>query len=321
MVRRRLVFLLASTAVCSTALATPGGYPTKPIELIVPWPPAGGPDIGTRAVIPELEKRLGQSVIVENRPGANSITGTLAVSKAVPDGYTLLSGNTAFALNPSIKLNLPYDPGKDFTPIAQIGSGTGYLVVVNPKSKITSIPDLIAQCRKSKCYYGSAGIGNSTQLAAALFSVEAGSPMKHIPYPGVADAMQALLTGEVTVAFVTPASSVGKVKAGDMRAIAFTGETPLPELPNVPLMAQFVPSYRLSGAWLGLFAPAGVPSAIVQKLNSAVRAAEKDSQVRQTMDRLGYAPSDESPSQFAHFVRQDIRDWAAAAKAAGLKPE
>ena len=311
--------MLGLVAICAGHAALAQTYPAGPVRVVVPWPVAGGPDIGTRAIIPALEKQLGQTIIVENRPGANSITGTRSVAVATPDGYTLLSGNTAFSLNPAGKQALPYDPLKDFVPIAEIGRGTGYIVFVSPKSGIKSVKDLIEVCKHRECYFGSAGIGNATHLAAAVFSAKTSVPMKHIPYPGVADSMHALLTGEVTVAFVTPAAGTSKALSGELTAIAFTGETPLKDAPAIPLLKDTVPGYRLSGAWLGLFAPANTPGSIVEKVNGAVRRAAKNPEVEDQLSKLGYNPSDRSPAEFADFVRNDIADWTEAYKAAGMQ--
>ncbi len=315
------LFVLSLAAACLAYGAAAQTFPTRPLRVVVPWPVAGGPDIGTRAMIPAFEKQLGQTVIVENRPGANSITGTRSVAAAAPDGYTLLSGNTAFSLNPAAKLQLPYDSLNDFVPVGEIGRGTGYIVFVAPSSGITSVPELITSCKKRDCFYGSAGIGNATHLAAAVFSAKTNTPMKHIPYPGVADSMHALLRGEVTVAFVTPAAGTGKALNGELRAIAFTGDTPLKELPEVPLLKEYVQGFRLSGAWLGLFAPAGTPKSVVETINAALRRAGKNTDVEEQLSRLGYIPSDRSPEEFADFVRNDIADWAAAFKVAGVEAQ
>ena len=296
-------------------------WPTQPIRFVVPWPVAGGPDIIARAFASGFQKVITAQVIVENRPGANSITGTRSVMSASPDGYTLLAANTAFGVNPSAYKKLPYDTLKDFSPISLIGKSTGYIVVVNPKSQLKSLTDLVSAAKNSKLFYGSAGIGNGTHLAAALFAHETGIEMGHIPYPGVADAMHAILTGEVNLAFVTTAAGLPKVNSGELKAIGYTGDKLPAGLNDAQLVNQIAKNYQLSGAWVGLFAPTGTSSGIISEINRIASAATKDDDFQSILRASGYETEQGSPEDFSRFVANDIKSWEKAFQAAKLNPQ
>lgn len=294
------------------------GWPVQPVRFVVPWPVAGGPDIITRAFVAAFQKVIAGPVIVENRPGANSITGTRSVTTAPPDGYTLLAANTAFGVNPSAYKKLPYESMRDFAPISLIGKSTGYVVVVSPKSRLRSLTDLVAEAKSAKVFYGSAGIGNGTHLAAALFAYETGIEMGHIPYPGVADAMHSILTGEVSLAFVTTAAGLPKVQSGELRAIGYTGESLPAGLKDTQLVGEVAQRYQLSGAWVGLFAPAGTAPGVVREINRLAGEAAKDGEFLAVLQASGYETDAGSPADFGRFVENDIKSWGKAFEAAKL---
>lgn len=296
-------------------------WPNQPIHFVVPWPVAGGPDIIARAFATGFQKAITAQIIVENRPGANSITGTRSVMSASPDGYTLLAANTAFGVNPSAYKKLPYDTLKDFSPISLIGKSTGYIVVVAPNSQLKSLTDLVSAAKNSKLFYGSAGIGNGTHLAAALFAHETGIEMGHIPYPGVADAMHAILTGEVNLAFVTTAAGLPKVKSGELKAIGYTGDKLPTGLNDAQLVNEIAKNYQLSGAWVGLFAPTGTSSRIISEINRIASVATKDDDFQSILRASGYETEHGSPEDFGRFVATDIKSWEKAFQAARLNPQ
>lgn len=303
-----------------TLLAAAETYPSRPIRVVVPFAPGGAPDIVARIVAAGLEQPLGQSLIVENRTGANGIVGMQAVATADPDGYTILNVPPAFVVNPSVYKTLPFDIFRDFAPVANVGIGSGYLVMVRPGLPVHSIAELIDYAKSHRVLYGSAGVGNTLHLAAALFCVKAGIEMEHVPFHGAAPIMTALLSGTIDLTFATPTSS-SFVVSGQLRAIGFTGQTPLAELPDVPLVKDTLPSFDIEGSWEGWLAPAKTPPDIVGKLNAAVRAALKVSAVRDAIVRAGYAPSDMSPAEFAAFLHAEAERYAQAVRAAKIEPQ
>jgi tripartite-type tricarboxylate transporter receptor subunit TctC len=303
-----------------TLLASAQQYPERAIRVIVPFAPGGAPDVVARIVAAAIEAPLGQSVIVENRLGANGIVGMQAVASADPDGYTLLDTPPAFVINPSVNKALPFDIFRDFAPVANAGISPGYLVMVRPSLPVRSIAELIDYAKTHRVLYGSAGVGNTLHLAAALFCVKAGIDMEHVPFRGAAPIMTALLAGTIDLTFATP-TSASFVTSGQLRAIGFTGNAPLAELPDVPLVKATLPSFDIEGSWEGWFAPAKTPPDIVAKLNATIRAALKTSPSREAIVRAGYEPTDMSPEAFAAFVHAEAERYAEAVRAAKIEPQ
>lgn len=297
------------------------GYPDRPIKLVVPFPPGGANDIVARAVGAQVETQVGQAVIVENRSGANGIVGTQAVANADPDGYTLLHVSSSFTINPAVYKKLPYDNFRDFTPVANLGVGAGYIVVVNPALPIRDVAELVAYARTHPTFYGSSGTGNPLQLAAESFKVEAGAPLESVPFRGTAPALTALIAGQIQVMFAPPGTVLGYLESGQLRAIGFTGEAPLREKPDLPLVRATVPSYVFKGAWHGWFAPATTPAALVERLNSEARTAMRLPRVLETLRQTGYEPVEQSPAEFSAFVREDAERMAQAVRAAKIEPQ
>jgi tripartite-type tricarboxylate transporter receptor subunit TctC len=300
------------------ALAQP--YPIRPIRVIVPFAPGGAPDVVARIVAGAVEKPLGQSVIVENRTGANGIVGMQAVATAEPDGYTLLSVPPSFVINPSVYKTLPFDIFRDFAPVANAGISPGYLIMVRPSLPVHSVAELIDYAKTHRVLYGSAGVGNTLHLAPALFAAKAGIEMEHVPFRGVAPAMTAILAGTIDLTFGTP-TSASFVTSGQLRAIGFTGRKPLAELPDVPLVKDTLPSFDIEGSWEGWFAPAKTPAPIIDRLNEAVRTSLKIPSVRDAIIRAGYEPADMSPAAFAAFVHAEEARYAEAVRAAKIEPQ
>jgi tripartite-type tricarboxylate transporter receptor subunit TctC len=312
-----LIALLCSAI--SVLAQTASSYPAEPIRIIVPFGPASGPDFAVRALQQVLQETIKQSVRVENRPGANSIIGTRAVATAAPDGYTLLGASTGFSTIEITTSQPGFDPLKDFAPVSLTARGAGYLLVVSSKSPFTTMADLVAGAKKSEVFYGSPGIGNTLHLVAALFAEKAGGTFKHVPYPGVADAVLATARGEVGFAFATPPAVIGLLQSGELRAIGYAGSEPLPEMPTVPLVSSFAREFRIAEPWSGILAPAKTPGPVITVLNSALRRATEIPRYKTLLEPGSYRPYSSSPEEFRSFLEQNISDWRAAAQAAGIK--
>jgi tripartite-type tricarboxylate transporter receptor subunit TctC len=304
----------------STSLVSAQSYPAEPIRIVVPFGPASGPDFAIRALQPTLAEILKQSVRVENRPGANSIIGTRAVATAAPDGYTLLGASTGFSTIESTTSQPGFSPMRDFKPVGFSARSAGYVLVVSAKSPHATLQDLIAAGKRSPVFYGSPGIGNTLHLVAAFFAEKTGAPVKHVPYPGVADAVLATARGEVDFTFATLAAVMGQVQSGDLRAIGYAGSTPIAEQPSVPLVSSIAPGFRLAEPWAGLLAPARTPDSAIMTLNNALKRASEDPKYKTALHAGGYTPASNSPAEFQAFLEQNISDWKQAARAAGITP-
>ncbi len=290
------------------------------MHILVGFAAGSGPDVLARAVAAQLGADLGQNFIVENRPGANGTIATAVVAQAAPDGYTLLYTSDSIAPTPFIYKNLPYNVFKDLAPIATVGVLDGLLMLVNPSSPAHNVKEFIDYAKKNPVFYGSPGIGNGLHLAAALFNKATGLHMEHVPFKGASEVSAALLGGDINVMFVTPPSVIGLVKSGQLRALAFTGSRPFPELPDVPLMEDTVPDYPPVKGWGIFFAPAKTPLALVDKLNAAVRHALTVPAVVNVVQKSGYIPDDRTPAQVAEFFRTQVDEAQKAVQAAGIEP-
>jgi len=311
--------LLALSA--ADAMAQASAYPSKPIRYVVPYP-AGGPlDIVARVLAQKLNAQFGQPVIVDNRPGAGGNIGADAVAKSPPDGHTILMGAVAtHAINPHLYRTLPYDPVRDFTAIALV-SQVPNILVVHPSLPVKSVRDLIAlaKAKPGALNFGSGSTGSAGHLAGELFKVMAGVDMVHVPYKGAAPAVADLLGGQIQLMFDNLASALPNIKAGRVRAVAVTTERRSPQMPELPTIAESgLPGFDVS-TWFGVFAPAGLPSEIVTKLNGAINAALQLPDVRSQLSNLGAEPAAYSPQQFADFVRRELVKYEKVVKASGAK--
>jgi tripartite-type tricarboxylate transporter receptor subunit TctC len=314
--------LLAGLAACAGSLAwAQSSYPSRPVRVVVPFPPGGNVDAFARVLYRQVEAELGQPIVIDNRGGANSILGADIVAKAMPDGYTLLNTSFAFAVNPSIYKKLPFDVVKDFVPVTNVAVGLGYLMVVHPSLPAKSVAELIELARKQPVRYSSAGIGNGQHLAGELFNMKTGVGLQHVPYKGGGPALTAVVSGEVQVHF--PAASVGipQVKAGRVRALAFTGEKRLASLPEVPTVSETVPGYVADAGWHAVFAPANTPAAIVAKVHQAIHKALQVPPVREYFVGNGYEPKGDPPAVWAKAYRADLQRFAEIARAAKIEPQ
>ncbi len=299
-------------------------YPSRPLRIVVGFSPGGAPDLVARQASEALSARFGQSVVVDNRPGANGVIGADIVSKANPDGYTVLVTSASFAINPSIYRKLPYDPVAGFAPVTNVALGGGLILCVNANSPFRSVRDLVAMAKKpgARVSYGSAGIGNATHLTAALFNHQAGTQMTHVPYKGAGQAIAALLGSEVQLLFTSTASSLKYIEAGRLRALAYNHSTRNPALPDVPTMAEAgVPGTVIEGSWYGVFAPPKTPHAIVVRLQQEIAQATRQPAVREWLATLALEPDGRSPEEFKTFVERSIARYRELVKLAGIEPQ
>ena len=295
-------------------------YPSHPIKMVVPFEPGGGTDLLARVIGEKLAEALYQPIIVENRSGAGTQIGATAVARATPDGYTLLSSSlTTYAFNPSLYKKLPYDPARDFAPISLTGR-FAFLLVANPAFAANSLPDLIAMAKASpdKLVFASAGPGSPHQLAMELLLNRAGVRMVHVPYKGAASGLKDVISGEVPVMMLDVATAREPIKAGLLKVLASASLQRSAEFPNVPTIAELgYPGYEAS-AWQGIVVPAKTPTAIVEKLNHAVRTALDDPGVREKLLAAGIEPIESTPEDFAAYIQSETQKWREVIKAANV---
>jgi tripartite-type tricarboxylate transporter receptor subunit TctC len=325
--RHHLRTILVLFALAASALLLPNDqalavYPDRVIRIVVPFAPGGGTDVIARTLAQEMAKDLGVGVVVENKPGAGTIIGTQAVAVSEPDGYTLLMGTFSHAVNLSLNGKLPYDPHKDFAPVALVARSFN-LVVVNPKSKINSIADLIAAAKAEpdKLSYGTFGIGTSAHLAGELFKDMAKVNLTMVPYKGSAPAITDLIGGQIQVMFTTVASAASLVEGGQLRAVAVTSPERSPAFPQLPTVSEAgVPGYAAE-SWYGLFAPAKTPADIVARLNRSAAKAVQSEVFRKLSVNEGLVLITQPPEELDRYVRGEEERWRKVIEHAGIKAE
>jgi len=322
--RRRFAVVL----LCVAALASGSGiagaqtYPERPIRVIVPFSPGGAVDGPMRLLAQEMSKKLGQQVVVENKPGAGATIGSELVAKAPADGYTLLLASQTNAISASLYRALAYDPIEDFAPIALIGREPGVLVVY-PALPVTSVAEFVAyaKARPGKVDYASSGNGSGQHLFMALFASMTDLKLNHVPYRGSGQATTDLLGGTVAASIPGTAGMVGHIKAGKLRPLAVTGTKRSPQLPDVPTMAEAgVPGYE-AYVWLGLMAPKATPQSIITRLNREVVAALATPEVRAYMATAGIEIVGSTPAEFGVFFRAERDQWAKVVRETGARIE
>ena len=312
-------FWLASMPASVTAAET---FPTRPIRLISPFAPGGGNDIISRSLGAAVSKGLGQSIVVDNRPGANTIVAMEILARATPDGYTLLTTSSSQATNATLYTKLPYDSVKDFAPVSRIGVSP-LIVAVNPALPIKSVNDLIAaaKAKPGGIMYPSAGTGNSTHLAGELFAAMAGVSLTHVPYKGLGPGLLDLMAGRLHTVFATAPSALPHVKTGRLRALAVTSGARSALVPGLPTVAESgIPGYDAS-TWYGIIAPAGTPRAVITRLNHEITAALGTPEFREQLMMAGADPAPNTPEQFSALIQSEIAKWAKIIKLSGAKTE
>jgi tripartite-type tricarboxylate transporter receptor subunit TctC len=315
----RIISTLCLAALLAAA-ARAQDYPSRPIMLVVPYPPGGGNDVIARIVAGKMSAALGREIVVENHGGAGGTIATRQVARAAPDGYTLLVATSSLAINPSIYPEVGYDPRKDFAPIGLMATSQNVLLV-NPAVAATSVQELIARAKAApgKLTFASTGGGNSVQLAAQLFAEMAHVTLTQVPYKGNAPALTDLLGGHVDIMFSPLPGAVGLVRDGQVRALAVTGRTRTPLFAELPTIAEAgLPGYE-SELHYGIVAPAGVPRPIVEKLNAALRKALAEADVAQRFAALGAEVLSSTPEAYGADISAEETKWSPIVRKAGVK--
>jgi tripartite-type tricarboxylate transporter receptor subunit TctC len=314
----RLFFLLSFA--CGLALAQ--DYPSKPVRMVVGFPPGGGTDVVARILTPPLSELLGQAVVIENRPGATGTAAAGMVAKSAPDGYTIMMGHVSVnAIAPSLFASLPYDVEKDFAPVA-LAASVPHLIVVHPSLKVFSLRDLVAFLKNQNppLTFPSAGNGSMPHLAGEIFASLAGVKMVHVPYKGSGQSMQDLLGGQHRVAFDTVPAASPHVRSGKLRALAVSTAARIAGFPDVPTAQEAgLPGYVVT-TWYGVFAPAGTPAPIVNRLHAEMVKAMRQPETRAKLEGIGADGTvSKSPEEFAALVRADTARYANIVKDIGLR--
>lgn len=310
------------------ALMVPAGaapaqpYPTRPIRVIIGFPPGGGIDIVARVMAPRLSENLGQPVVIDNRAGAGGLIGTDLAAKATPDGHTVFFGTIGnLSVNPLLYSKLPFDMARDFAPVMHVASVSSALLV-HPSFPVKTVPDLIAAARSrpGQINYSSSGNGGTPHLAAELFNLMAGVKMVHVPYQGSAPGLVAVTGGHVQVTFGALLSGLPLVKGGKLRAIATLGKSRSLLLPDVPTVADTLPGYEVIN-WYGMVVPKATPRPVIARLHGAVAKVLRLPEIRENLVTQGADPVGSSPEEFAAFMQSESAKWAKVIKAAGIKVE
>jgi tripartite-type tricarboxylate transporter receptor subunit TctC len=323
---KRLLTVMLSALLCAMAAAPVGAqdFPSRPLRIIVPYPPGGGTDRVARIIGEKLAEQMGQPVVIDNRAGAGGVVGTEASARAAPDGYTMVLGSTAtHAVNPSLYTKPGYDPIADFVAISPLAT-TPAILVVNASLQVSSLQELLAMIRTPRpgvsVTFASAGAGSLQHMAGELFKSMTKADILHVPYKGAAPAMTDLLAGHVTMAFDTMPSAMPHVRAGKLKALGVSAPKRVPSLPDVPAIAEVVPGYELI-TWYGLLAPRGVPAPIVERLNGEVRKALESRDVADKLNQAGLDPMWSGTAEFAAMVRSDVPRMRQLIQASGAKAD
>jgi tripartite-type tricarboxylate transporter receptor subunit TctC len=296
-------------------------YPSRPVHMIIGFPPGGATDIAARVIGQWLSDRLGQPFVVESRPGAAANIATEAVARAAPDGYTLLVAVGTNTINPALYDNLNFNFIRDIIPVASIDR-LPFVIEVNPSVPAKTVPELIAYAKANpnKINFASGGIGSTQHVAGELFNMMAGVKMVHVPYRGEAPALTDLLGGQIQAYFGAIPASIEHIRAGKLRALAVTTEIRLEVLPDVPTVGEFVPGYVMSG-WQGIGAPKKTATEIIEKLNKEINASLANGDIKTRLADSGAVPVQMSSSEFAKLIADDTEKWGKVIRAANIKPE
>jgi tripartite-type tricarboxylate transporter receptor subunit TctC len=314
-----LALLSAMTAAAATAQERPDTFPSRAIKIVVPFPAGGPSDVLARMIGQKMTEDWGQPVVVENRPGANTVIGAQLVAKAAPDGYTLLMAiDSTLTMNQFLYRNPPYDPINDFAPITLVGK-TLQILMVNSQSEVKTVNDLIAKAKAEpgKLNYGAGTI--TTRLTGFLFNKAAGVNTVLVPYNGSAEVTQGLLTKSVDFTFDGTSAASSLIQGGQFRVLAKFDRRPFPPVPDVPTIQAQLPSLDEISVWLGLVAPKGTPAAVIDKLHAEVAKVLADPAIKAKADASGLFPATSTPTEFAAFIRKEAERWSAVVRETGMK--
>jgi tripartite-type tricarboxylate transporter receptor subunit TctC len=315
----RILFGALLALACSLAAAQ--AYPSKPIHLLVAFPPGGPVDIIARLVAPKVTEALGAPVVVENKVGASGNVATAEVAKSTPDGYTLLAHSSAYAVNPTLFANPGYDPLKDLVPIAVVARQAN-IVLVNASFPARTLEELKAAMQKGKLAFASPGAGTTPHLTAEnLFHVRWKADVTHVPFKGAGPAVAGLLAGEPPIGCMAGSGPMANIKSGKLRALAVSAAQRLPQLPEVPTLDELGYRGMEDYTWVGMFAPAGTPREIAQKLNDVLVKAVQSPDLRSRLDTLAFDATAAPLGQTAEYVRTEVAKWARVVRETGAKPE
>ncbi|QUN32130.1 tripartite tricarboxylate transporter substrate binding protein (plasmid) [Cupriavidus sp. KK10] len=318
-----LTRLIATVALVCASLPGHGQtWPTKPVRIVVPYSAGGTTDFVARQVAQKLSESTGKSFFVENKPGASGTIGTMQVARAAPDGYTLLANDTTYTMLPSLFKTLPWDHAHDFVPVTTIAQ-TPVIIIVPAGSRFKDLQQLIAFAKQNpgKLNFGSGGAGSSTHLAAEVFEKSSGTALTHIPYKGAGEALMGLIAGNVDLLITATPTAIPQIKGGKARALAVTGGSRVPTLPDVPTFAEAgLKDYKVTN-WFGLAAPKGTPPDLVKKLQSEVQKGVQSADIMERLASMGAQPGGIPSADFAKLIKQDTVTWTQVAKAANVKPE
>jgi len=318
---RKLIVALGMLGFAST-IAVAQSWPQKPIRMIVPFPPGGGTDFVGRLVAKHLSQRLGQTIFVENRGGANGTVGLQALMQSNPDGYTIATtSDTPLTVNPLLYENLPYEPLRDFVLVATVAR-SAEMLAVHPSIPARNVPELIAFAKENpdRLSFGSGGVGNFSHLAMELFSLETGVKLLHVPYKGTGPAAMALIAGDVQIGFIPVQTLLPYVKSGQLVAIAIGEPQRMPSLPDVPTVSETLPGFE-TAAWEGIVVPAGTPKEVVTRLREATLSIMRDPEIAKQFTDQQKIVMALGPNEFADLIRKDSAKWEKVIKAAHIKKE
>jgi tripartite-type tricarboxylate transporter receptor subunit TctC len=319
---RCLPVLLACTASAAAAQTAATDYPVKFVRFIVPYAPGGSSDVLARTLGQKLGAALGQTFVIDNRPGAGSMIGTDIASKATPDGYTIILSDMPHTINPSIYAKVPYDPVKDFAPVTTIGVSPMFLFV-NPAVKALNVKDFIAlaKAQPGKISIASGGTGATTHLMAELLQSHAGIKLNHVPYKGAGPALTDVVAGQIPATFTSMATAAPFVQSARLRILGVTSAKRLPAFPEVPTFDESGVTGLIVEHWWGVMAPAGVPRPVIEKLRGEIVNAVNSADVRERFAALAVEPRTNTPQQFQALIETDVKRWGKVVKDAGIKIE